>query len=115
MIRGIAWGLTLVTWTYYLWRIPREDIPRRPWGSLATMAVAVGLGLASSSVWGWLAAIVAGYFLFLVLASGYPPPTGLAVGDSMPNFGATSASGPAVRSTDWYGRRILFKLYRGPW
>ena len=115
MISGIAWVLTLATWTYYLWRIPREDIARRPWASLATMAAAVGLGIASGSVWGWLAAIVAGYFLFLVLASGYSPPNGLAVGDSLPNFGATSASGTAIRSTDWYGSRVLFKLYRGPW
>lgn len=115
MIGAISLAVAGATWAQYLWRIPRERIPRRPWGSLAAMGVAVVVGAVSGSWWGWLGAVVAAYFWFLTLTSGYRKVDGLEVGDRFPDLVAASATGAGVQSADWRGRRVLFKLYRGPW
>jgi hypothetical protein len=115
MIGAVAAVLTIVTWGQYLWRIPRERIPRRPWGSLIFTGLAVGLGAFSGSWWGWAAALVAAYFWFLTFTSTYPSPTGIGVGDRFPAIVADSSTGTEMRSSEWNGRRTLFKLYRGPW
>ena len=115
MIGAASVALTVATWGQYLWRIPPERIPRRPWGSLAATGVAVILGLGSGSWWGWAAAVVAGYFWYLTLTSGYSPHRGPGAGDLFVDFGAQTADGLSIRSSDWFGRRVLFKFYRGPW
>jgi len=115
MIGAIAVGLTAITWGQYLWRIPREQIPRRPWGSLLHTGLAVVLGALSGSWWGWAAALVAAYFWFLTFTSTYRPPIGVGVGDQFPEIVADTSVGTEMRSSDWVGRRTLFKLYRGPW
>lgn len=115
MIGAVAALLTIVTWGQYLWRIPRERIPRRPWGSLLFTGLAVGLGAFSSSWWGWAAALVAAYFWFLTFTATYRPPTGVGVGDLFPEIVAVNSTDTEMRSSEWIGRRTLFKLYRGPW
>ena len=115
MTGAIAVVVAAVTWGQYLWRIPRERIPRRPWGSLAAMAGAVVVGAVSGSWWGWVGAIIAAYFWFLTLTSDYRPASGREVGDQFPELTASDSGGALIRSSDWIGRRVLFKLYRGPW
>lgn len=115
MTGAIAVLIAGVMWVQYLWRIPRERIPRRPWGSLTAAAAAVIVGALSGSWWGWLAAVIAAYFWFLTLTSGYRPASGREVGDQFPELTARDSEGALIRSSDWSGRRVLFKLYRGPW
>ena len=115
MIGAIAVAVTSVTWVQYLWRIPRERIPRRPWGSLAASGAAFIAGVADNSWWGWVAALVAAYFWYLTLTSGYRPTSGMQVGDLFPDITASTSDGHTLQSSDWRGRRVLFKLYRGPW
>lgn len=110
----ITLSVASITWLHYLWRIPREDIPRRPWVSLGLMTGAILAGLFGGPS-GWVAALLAGYFVYLVLASGYPPPGGVKVGERFPDLVAVTAEGAAMDTSHWVGRRVLFKLYRGPW
>lgn len=72
-------------------------------------------GLASNAWWGWVAGFLAGYFWYLIFTSTYPQHEGISVGDSFPALEAMQPDGVAVRSGEWRGRRILFKVYRGPW
>lgn len=114
----MGWAALLVaasTWVLYLIRIPPERVDRRPRAFLGSAAIAIIAGLLAGGLVGWAAAVLAGYFWFLTFTSSYRPPDGLQVGDAWPAFVAKQAGGGEVDSRDWSGRRILFKLYRGPW
>ena len=107
MIGAVAVGLTAITWGQYLRRIPREQIPRRPWGSLLCTGLAVGLGVISGSWWGWAAALVAAYFWFLTFTSTYRSPNGIGVGDQFPEILAQTSAGTEMRSSDWVDLRSV--------
>lgn len=111
---------TSVTWLDYLRRIPDERVPERPvahgiaQGSAIVVAV---VGLARREYLSSIVAIVlAAFFLWLLTQARMPDgDLTVRVGDSMPVFEATTASGSTFSSWDRAGTRTLYKFFRGHW
>ena len=121
---AMAVGLAASVWLHYLWLIPRELVPAKPivhraaaWlalalcgGALALTPTPLGAALALSG--GGLAA----FFLWLLTQA--PLPDGaitVAVGEAMPSLTLLDDTGAHRALSDWHGRRVLLKLFRGHW
>jgi len=118
---SIALWTVLVTVTYWLFRIWRVAIPKRPYLFRAGLVVTLALGLvsilqredASSAYW---AIGVAFVFLALSLTGRQRvDDQSIAVGDGMPSFIGVDDQDNPFDSESLVGSRVLLKFFRGHW
>jgi hypothetical protein len=109
-------------WLRYLSLIPKERVPRRPFGALAAMALGSLLAVLSltapSAATMALAApslVLAAFFVFLLAHAPQPARLRLREGDALIPFSATTADGAPFPSSALLGRRTLLKFFRGHW
>ena len=121
-------GVSLVSlgWLHYLWLIPRERVPERPVAHLAAMVLgpllsAAALAVAGPLFWLWvglaLASVGLGGFFWVLMAFAPLPDGNIAVcvGEPLLDFTALDSTGAEVGPSDWRGRPVLFKFFRGHW
>ena len=120
---ALGLGLVFISWTWYLALIPAEKVPERPYLHAALMVIGMGLGALGAAklatgaivmaVSAWL---LGGFFLYLLSIAALPDgELTVSIGDPLPAFSAADHRGQIVASSDWQGKRVLLKFFRGQW
>lgn len=117
-------------WLYYLWLIPKERVPERPFGFVAAMVAGVSMSGASllaalreeeaiaPSMWvlAGVATSLAAFFVYLLKQAALPDgEIRVAVGDKLLTFAARDTNGDRFHTDELRGKRVLLKFFRGHW
>jgi uncharacterized oligopeptide transporter (OPT) family protein len=120
----LAFGLALACTALWMYQVRQVDIPEDRTAFVLMFLVAAGLGVAALVKGaGWIGGLPAGLAIFLGLFLPFTiavspqeaAARAIQVGDTMPHFTATEASGEAFDSESLNGHLLLIKFFRAHW
>lgn len=120
----LAFGLALACTALWTYQVRQVDIPEDRTAFVLVLLFAAGLGFAALVKGaGWIGGVPAGGAIFLGLflpftiavSSQEAAASAIQVGDTIPRFTATEASGDAFDSDSLNGHLLLIKFFRAHW